>query len=1135
MGRTLYAFNDKLYEVEQTFTCMNQPQEFTITPGEYLFICNGGAGGGTNASSWWGYGASAYGVFETDQTETLYAVVGGNGVSWTTGNNAEPTPGGYNGGGRGGYNTDSPSSCPHGGSGGGASDIRLNLDDTLVPPVYENNLPEEYQEVAFLCTRWMDQGYINTGYLPRANSRYEMDAWFSEWASEKRGGWRIPFGSRSYDGSPDSFAFAIRNDSDMRIRVNVYGQWPYGPNNDVMMYDRDVHITYNDENHRAVWTDGIDTVTLTLPTTPTDSSYPLYLFTMNNWGSPGDYYCSGMKLYRFKIYESDVLVHDYIPCRRKSDNVTGLYDIIANTFIQSSGIIYARAKETVSRSLLSRILVAAGGGGDSKFSSNRDCPKLGYGGGKVGSCVAPRYGQYSHSQWVFPTQSDLNIDSDVKFGQGMNGKVHSGQWASYGAEGAGGGGGGWYGGVSEAGYTYCESVGGGGGSSYALTSDSWKPYGYVPTSHYYFKASALVPCQTTEGSILICKLTKILEAEDTIIVPLTGKETKVRLYPGTYNLKCWGAEGGMFVDNTNRSLGGYSEGTLELSVPHEVYGYVGGAGLFNQIRSLANQPDRYYNEQCAYNGGGMGIRIPQLYSASYTIFSGGGATDIRLTMDDTPVHPPIPDPEIRDDIPEEYTQLKAIFMGDSYINSGYKPKANTALKLDVSISTVSGSYRELFGSDPWINFYTVASGRAAFVINNDTTFGDRPPTDTRLTIETGKNWLTWRSSSASYTYTTNNVMSDCNVDLFFGTMNRSGGAVDYARATWYNIKIYESEILIHDFVPVIKNSNNKLGFYDVIGDAFIECLRSENTAVPLQTITYPSRSLMSRFIVAGGGGGQGYSSGIPGKGGGTTGGNFENGNGTNAGPGTQTSSPQSLYPEINGGFGYGGNGVVVNNGRGGAGGGGWFGGSGTYPNGSSDDDKGGSGGSGYVLTEDSYKPEYYIPTSEFYLSNASTTLGGNTLTPNMTKIEIDVIQAFCNKLLMYDMDGYKTYDEDQDKWVLFSQTINPSLIEEYGRYDIPNINGMLDEFQVVIDDPDNAISNIEVTSIPLPQSIVFLVPRRYSIGRSIIDAVYDTSVYDFSTNISIYDDQYNAYTVTIDKTQESDEVLKLYSIMLFSQ
>ena len=756
MGRTLYAFNDKLYEVEQTFTCINQPQEFTITPGEYLFICNGGAGGGTNASSWWGYGASAYGVFETDQTETLYAVVGGNGEGYDGTTNLHQ--GGFNGGGDGGTST---SGYPSGGGGGGASDIRLNLDDTLVPPVYENNLPEEYQEVAFLCTKWMDQGYIDTGYLPRANSRYEMDAWFSEWASEKLSGWRIPFGSRSYDGSPDSFAFGIRNDYDMRIRVNVYGQWPYGPNNDVMMYDRDVHITYNDENHRAVWTDGTNTVSITLPTTPTDCPYPLYLFTMNNWGSPGDYYCFGMKLYRFKIYESDVLVHDYIPCYRKSDNATGLYDIIANAFIQSSGSIYARAKETVSRSLLSRILVAAGGGGDSKFSSDRGCPKLGYGGGKVGSCVSSRYSSYSHSQWVFPTQSDLNIESGVKFGHGMNGRIHGGQWTSYGAEGAGGGGGGWYGGVSEAGYTYCESVGGGGGCSYALTSDSWKPDGYIPTSHYYLKSSSLVPCQTTEGSILICKLTKLLRAEDTIIVPLTGKETKVGLYKGIYNLKCWGAEGGMFVDSANRALGGYSEGTLELFVPHDVYGYVGGSGLFNQIRSLVNHPDRYYNEQCAYNGGGMGTRIPQLYASPYPIFPGGGATDIRLTNDETPVHPPIPDPDTRDDIPEAYTQLKAL-VSTSYFDPGYIRKANSGFFIDMQTRDDLGGYEVLFGngndgSSRNYYFYTNPPSRSYVahwqVTVTEANGSKKMPSQTRVKVTVTPTTLTWASDTDTETLT----------------------------------------------------------------------------------------------------------------------------------------------------------------------------------------------------------------------------------------------------------------------------------------------------------------------------------------------------------------------------------------------
>ena len=129
MGRTLYAYADKLWEADQTFTFTGEPRQFTLQPGEYLFICNGAAGGGTNASSWWGYGASAYGVFETNQEETLYAVVGGNGEAYN--GTGSPHPGGYNGGGDGGTGNNGT-----GGSGGGASDIRLTLDETEVPPVY---------------------------------------------------------------------------------------------------------------------------------------------------------------------------------------------------------------------------------------------------------------------------------------------------------------------------------------------------------------------------------------------------------------------------------------------------------------------------------------------------------------------------------------------------------------------------------------------------------------------------------------------------------------------------------------------------------------------------------------------------------------------------------------------------------------------------------------------------------------------------------------------------------------------------------------------------------------------------------------------------------------------------------------
>lgn len=1147
MGRTLYAYADKLWEVSQRFVPTGEPRQFTLQPGEYLFICNGAAGGGTNASSWWGYGASAYGVFETDQEETLYAVVGGNGEAYDGTGNLHP--GGYNGGGDGGTGNNKT-----GGSGGGASDIRLTLDETVVPPLYEHNLPSEYEEYTFLHLRHIDDGYFDTGYAPRANSRLEMDVWFHAWSSAKNTGWRCPYGCRSSDYNRNSWGFAVRSNDDLRVRGASYNTWEYTPDNDIMMYNRKIHLVHNDENHRITWTDGVNSNYIQLKEDPVDCPYPLYMFTINNWGSAGNYYPFGMRLYNLKIYEGDTLVRNFIPCKRISDSVVGMYDKVTDTFRSVTRYLYGIPKETTTRTLLSRILVAAGGGGDAKFSANQEgagcgCVKMAYGGGSRGSCVSSRRSSfYDTTEWNWPDQSTIPCDVRCKFGKGMNGPNRT-QFASYGAEGGGGGGGGWYGGYAAANVTaQYSSVGGGGGSSYALTADSYKPYGYIPTSHYYLKHSSLVPCQTTEGSILICRQTKTIQAEDTIIVPLTGQETKIGLFPGTYNLKCWGGEGGFSENDEIRYHGGYSEGTLQLFNKHDIYGYVGGSGLWHDIIKYEDKEDTYYNDQCGFNGGGMGTRFQQLYANGMTVFAGGGATDLRLTNDDTPVHPIIPDPETRDDIPSAYTQLKAL-VSTTYFDSHYIRKANSEFFIDMQTRDNLGGYEILFGdanngAPQTYLFYPNPPSRS-YVAHwqlgvTEANGSKKMPSQTRVKIQTTSHSLTWTSSNDSETLVIpeGTFTGPANATIYFGNGHNgtSSGSVwgdGYVPGTWYAIKISESGTMVHDFVPCKRNSDNAIGWYDVIDDVFYVW---GNSSIPLSNVTFPSRSLMSRIIVAGGAGGRGYSSGLPGKGGGTTGGSPQNGNGTNMGPGTQSESLQSTdYPDINGGFGYGGNGVIVNNGRGGAGGGGWFGGSGTYPDGSNDNDKGGSGGSGYVLTESSWKPEYYIPDSEFYLSNASTTLGGNTLPPNITKIEIDVIEAFCNKLVLHDAAGYKSYDESESKWVVFSDSITPELIDEYGRFDIPNLDGVLKRFEVIMDDPDDALTGIEVSYVPLPQSIVFLVPRRYKIGRTIIDAVYDTSIYDFQTNVSKYSDEYNAYKITVDKIQESESLLKLYSIMLLSQ
>ena len=65
---------------------------------------------------------------------------------------------------------------------------------------------------------------------------------------------------------------------------------------------------------------------------------PIYIFGMRlpngSAGSLGKF-----KLYKFKIYESDVLVHDFIPAKIKtnSDDIICLYDKVTNEFFTNAG------------------------------------------------------------------------------------------------------------------------------------------------------------------------------------------------------------------------------------------------------------------------------------------------------------------------------------------------------------------------------------------------------------------------------------------------------------------------------------------------------------------------------------------------------------------------------------------------------------------------------------------------------------------------------------------------------------------------------------------------------------------------------------------------------------------------------
>lgn len=93
--------------------------------------------------------------------------------------------------------------------------------------------------------------------------------------------------------------------------------------------------------------------------------------------------------------------------------------------------------------------------------------------------------------------------------------------------------------------------------------------------------------------------------------PYTGSVQTINLWPGTYKLEVWGAEGGYRSSTSYSGKGGYSVGTLTLTDEEtKLFIYSGGSG-------------RTGGTAGGFNGGGK--------RSSY--YGGGGASDIRIGQD----------------------------------------------------------------------------------------------------------------------------------------------------------------------------------------------------------------------------------------------------------------------------------------------------------------------------------------------------------------------------------------------------------------------------------------------------------------------------------------------------------------------
>lgn len=187
--------------------------------------------------------------------------------------------------------------------------------------------PNNYTEVEYIESS--GNAYVNTNVYPSKNTRVKIDFAFTHTAFQQR-----IFGNRdssntdfcfeSYISGVGEYAWSCANGNGNWTQTNV-------------MADTNRHEIDLDSYNNQVSVDGGSSYITGITTTRTiTSDYPIYLASTNRMdeGYMSDR-TAYIRIYGCQIFEGAILVRDYVPVKRKSDGVYGLFDKVNSVFYPS--------------------------------------------------------------------------------------------------------------------------------------------------------------------------------------------------------------------------------------------------------------------------------------------------------------------------------------------------------------------------------------------------------------------------------------------------------------------------------------------------------------------------------------------------------------------------------------------------------------------------------------------------------------------------------------------------------------------------------------------------------------------------------------------------------------------------------
>jgi len=184
-------------------------------------------------------------------------------------------------------------------------------------------MPAGYTRLEYLASTGPQ--YINTGVQTSSTQRIEYDVRLDHVMSN--GETQILGAGGDTVGTLYSFRF------EPGANIKIY----YKPGGNI-----DTNIPQDTNRHRLILDlknkfASVDGTTFNFSSLPSGQTYSQYLFAYSRKGTVDTQYGFKGKMYGAKIYDNGVLVRNFIPARRDSDNVVGMYDTISGQFFTNSG------------------------------------------------------------------------------------------------------------------------------------------------------------------------------------------------------------------------------------------------------------------------------------------------------------------------------------------------------------------------------------------------------------------------------------------------------------------------------------------------------------------------------------------------------------------------------------------------------------------------------------------------------------------------------------------------------------------------------------------------------------------------------------------------------------------------------